>query len=110
MARVYVRGECIGIGASCNRHVDHPPAQTRQKCQKQMIFGGNSRLSEDECVRRLKEWLLQGLYIERLAVGGRLRHVSMHARGSTRPPKPEAELDQLLQVQLAEMNRTGMQI
>ena len=110
MARVYVRGECIGIGASCNRHVDHPPAQTRQKCQKQMIFGGNSRLSEDECVRRLKEWLLQGLYIERLAIGGRNLHVTTNARDASRPPRSEAELDQLLQDRLAEMRRTGMEI
>ena len=109
MARVYSGGECKGMGATCRRHVDHPSYVPKTQCKKQMTFG-NPPMSEDECIRRLKEWLLQGLYIERLAIGGRNLHVTTNARDASRPPRSEAELDQLLQDRLAEMRRTGMEI
>eukprot|EP00959_Pyramimonas_sp_CCMP1952_P347744 7284260-Pyramimonas_sp.AAC.1 len=74
-----------------------------------MMTFGHPPMSEDECLRRLKEWLLQGFHIDKFALGGRALHVATNARDHRLIPRPQDVLDQLLRDRLAEMRRHGIE-
>ncbi|CAK0796790.1 unnamed protein product [Prorocentrum cordatum] len=86
LARVFSQGVQIGWGATCGRHCDgHVPdpanpdaAVPGLPCKKQLTYG-KERLTDEQCVHRLKYWLLVGL---RLPISATMRrdHISMDIR------------------------------
>lgn len=82
----------IGFGLTCGRHKN---AGQGTQCKKQLAFGRGNPLSNDECVRALKNWLLAGFLIE----GGddaRTRHVQEDARLLLDVYKNDLEVDAAL--------------
>ena len=91
-------GEQIGWAASCRCH--HDATDTNDNvCGKQLTYGiGANALTDAEIIRRLKQWLLKGVAIERGDPTGRTKHVKSVA---TKDPRkfqdmPDAELDDWL--------------
>ncbi len=68
----------IGWGATCGRHRDSADAPTAV-CKKQITYGKEA-LSDDECVLRLKRWLVMGLRIDNTDPSGRSIHLAHDAR------------------------------
>ena len=91
MAEIWHAGLQIGWGVTCNRHesvAGHTP------CKKQITYGKRNPLSDDECKRALKTWILVGFTIDD-AAGSRAAHVRVDPR-RTVLYETDIELDQAL--------------
>jgi hypothetical protein len=79
IARIFRSGEHIGWGAVCALHKNR--VHDRCTCKKTIALGkGVGQLTDEECVVRLKRWLIEGLLIDRVMPGGRHRHRDVDAR------------------------------
>lgn len=88
------RGEDhVGWGANCLKHAD---ATGSLRCTKSITFGkGRNQLSNDDCIAKMKMWLLQGFAIPEDDPLGRTHHV-LHIDGRSLPVLPFDELDRML--------------
>ncbi len=91
IAQVFLHGDPIGWGATCNRHLNAGDSATAS-CKKQLPYGGTRcpALSDDECVRHLKRWLLRGFTISQDGIASRNRHLEVKPRELTEPVSDEA--------------------
>ena len=71
----------IGWGATCGRH--HNDATDETVCKKQVPYKDRHgyQVSDDDCRRMAKHWLVQGLMLEETAEGPRSAHLSINPRG-----------------------------
>jgi hypothetical protein len=53
-------GTLVGYGVVCGLHVNANGAVANTQCKKSVTFGAANPLSEDECRKRLKRWLVAG--------------------------------------------------
>ena len=87
-------GDQRGWGANCGKHLDRGSTQS---CKKSITYGldPTKMLSDDECICKMKLWLIRGMDIA--ADGPTCR--SDHVKGSdarTLPVHSHAELDDML--------------
>ena len=77
VSKIFRNDEHIGFGITCARHSNEEDGEATL-CQKALLFG-REHLSHDECILRLKKWLLAGVEI---GAGPRSRseHVAISAR------------------------------
>ena len=79
IAGIYRNKIHIGWGALCGLHVNSP--EDKCTCKKTIAVGtGAGRLSDEECIVRLKRWLLAGLLIPKSAKDARKKHLGIDAR------------------------------
>ena len=75
IAPIYAGGVHIGWGATCGRH--HNDTGKALPCRKTINSGsGQSRLTDSECILRLKRWLVAGLSDAGWGNQKRTHHVS----------------------------------
>jgi len=85
----------IGWGATCGRHENTADVILDKHLQcKKMITFGKEQFSDDECVSKLKHWLLAGFDIHPGMVTARTAHVGLDARSF---PSTSDGLDERLQ-------------
>ena len=77
-----------GWGANCHCHKD---TGSSTRCQRNLTYGGTREelLSDLECQRQLKRWLLRGLEVDRAADNARHQHMSIPVRGLGPATDPE---------------------
>ena len=68
-----------GWGATCGRHRDSVDPLDRQ-CKKHFVYGKREPLTDEQCRRRLKKWLLRGLHIPTTDACCRSLHMSENVR------------------------------
>lgn len=80
LAAVFSGSKQIGWGATCRRHTNLTDLPSDPACKKQITFG-REKLSDSECRKRLKRWLLLGVAIDTEATHtARADHVAMNCR------------------------------
>ena len=62
-ARIERSGRLCGYGVSCFRHTNADGTCASTECKKSITIG-KAGLSEDECRKRLKRWILVGKFHE----------------------------------------------
>ena len=95
IAPVYSQGAQVGWGATCKRHVDASDVPRKSPCCKKQLTFGAEGLSDQECISRLKLWLLAGFDVDVDTEGARSDHVRVNAREMDEV-STEAELDACL--------------
>ena len=85
-------GVPVGYGANCLKHLDPGNANT---CTKAITYGTKPPLTDQDCIAKLKYWLLSGFDISPDEKKPRFKHVrEMDARAM--PVHTDAELDTML--------------
>ena len=79
LAEVWSRGALVGAGATCARHED-ADGRTATPCKKSIRFGQNN-LTLNECMLRLKRWLIAGLDDSSWPPEARHHHVKLGGPG-----------------------------
>ena len=104
MARVFSEGRQIGWGADCKRHKDTADLRPLQ-CKKQITYGGRNVpvLTDDECQKVLKQWLIRGLDIPRGSDVGRTTHRDLPDPRYYSTAVTHAQLQERLDAKLAEL-------
>ena len=77
---IYRTGVQVGWFATCGKHLDEddPPGTI---CRKQLYYEGYGyTLGDEECLRRVKLWLLNGLDVGSDAVRARWQHMQIRPR------------------------------
>lgn len=88
ISEIHRSGVHVGWGANCNQH--HDPGH-EARCKKSITFGGDLGVSSDQCVAKLKLWLLEGEGID--SPTPRTAHVKLNARAMD--VLPTEQLDQM---------------
>ena len=79
ISRVCARGEQVGWGIVCGRHLDAADVTTNSVCKKQIVYGAQE-LPDAECILRLKRWIAHGFHINTDGLYSRREHVGCDAR------------------------------
>ena len=90
MAPIMSSGVQIGWGGSCKHHSNIRDAPSTQ-CKRQLPYGG---LSDNECKRRVQQWLLEGTEISEECHDAQDRHMAIKPRELVL--MPEAEIASVL--------------
>lgn len=94
IAEVYLHGEHVGFGATCGRHLD-TERSSETACKKSVRWCAEG-LTPEQCIVRLKRWLLAG-FEQEASWGDRARamHVALGGAGlrafAEGPPEPELD-------------------
>jgi len=95
LSKVFSRQVQVGWGATCKRHQNMGDDHTVQ-CKKQLPYGKRDKLDDHLCRILLKQWLLDGFYIEESDPLGRKHHLEVDPRHLNRDAN-EADLDASMQ-------------
>jgi hypothetical protein len=77
----------IGYGILCGRHTN---VDDDLECKKQLTFGKDGRFDGPTCIRKLKQWIIEGYKIDNL-----FNSQTKHVRGVD-PKKLDALSDEML--------------
>lgn len=94
LAPIVSHGQNTGYGATCFLHCNHGDANSRL-CKKTLNFGAEG-LSPEECIVRLKRWLIAGLQIDPNNHDARDMHRMVDARHECSHGVDPEQLDQHL--------------
>jgi hypothetical protein len=97
VARVFSRGVPIGWGATCGRHTNVGDANC---CKKQIQYGAKDPLTDEQCVAKLKRWLISGFDIPTEGLASRKEHLNIEIRRLAAETKTADELWRELEVRL----------
>jgi hypothetical protein len=88
ISKINAHGVQSGWGANCYKH--HDILYPKRKCQKPITYG-RDMLPDELCIRKLKEWLLEGFDILENNEVGRSQHVFIGIRDLE--PRSTEQLD-----------------
>ena len=104
---IYEHDVHVGFGPNCHKHKDCPH---QLDCSRSIRMGKKNRLSEAECIRRCKEWLVIGWHEDwGKRVSPRTAHCTTPRdlrKGRMLPDWSDADLDSFAQEALAGQHKT----
>lgn len=90
LATICTKGEQIGWGCVCNRHLN--AGGDGAMCKKQIHYGRDN-LSDRACIVAMKRWLIRGFEVSPYSCQARFVHRDMDARSLADESISDATLD-----------------